>query len=243
MAEEATSIFTPTPQPAQLGLELRARLSYAPEQFLKHAGVRSAWDGACRALQVAGFRSLLLRGAPRSGKTHFLLAIMAMLTGALPHFVEGRAFAQWWKERDQKAGEGGPELIIIDDLDNYLAKVTPGESGLFVHFIEALRQRGGAVIASVSSTVEDLPSDDHVKSRLRAALLFEVRPPAEEEIGLLLATLAHQRGIDLQIHHREFLSRRLPRTVAGLEEYLARLDRLARVTGRGIKRQVVADAV
>jgi chromosomal replication initiation ATPase DnaA len=77
-------------------------------------------------------------------------------------------------------------------------------------------------------------------SRLRASLAVQILPPDDELLATLLARLAADRQLALDLPVRNFLLTRLPRTPGALREAVARLDK-GSLGRRKITRALAAD--
>lgn len=231
----------------QLPLKIIQRLSYAPDRYVLHTGVKSLFEEcAVLADSATPYRLVFIQGARRSGKTHLAVKLFDsfMLQGRLPHLVDGSEFADWIKTRNSSnLNWDKDEILIVDDVDHYLRFVTSGESGTFVGLVERIRQSCGKIIFLSSDGIESLPCDDHVKSRLRAGSGLHIGVPEDIELPEILREIARQRGVKLPERSVLFLVRRLGREVGALERYLERLLHLSQVLGRSIKFPLVHDAL
>jgi chromosomal replication initiation ATPase DnaA len=224
----------------QLSLNIPPRLSYAAENYLPHAGVRDIL-AAAEGITAETFQLLYCQGSKRKGKTHLSVKLCDLFSrrGFYPRIVEGERIPAWLTElRD------GSTIIIIDDVDHYLRNVLPGDSGPFVSRIEELRTAKIPVIALSSVGIEELPCDNHVKSRLFPGAGLHLGSPDIEELPRLVTHMARQRGMLLSERKVGYVVRRIGRDIEAIENYLDRLDYLSNVLGgQGLKFQVISDAV
>ena len=230
---------------SQVPLKLVSRLSYAPENFIIHGGVRGALSESVEFLSRRGFRICCLHGKPRSGKTHLSIVAMDELgkRGLFPRLIEGAEFAESLRSGTPIAVESPEQVFIVDDADQYLSTVQPGESGPFVQFIESARVIGAGVLLIMTAETEGLPCDEHVKSRLNAALHLSTGEPADGDIPDIIHSIAKQRGLFLDAKKTNFLQRRLPRDIPAIELYVQRLNHLSQVLGKTIRFPLIADAL
>jgi len=233
----------------QLSLNITPCVSYDPEHFVVHHGVKEVLNAAGVFLTessgaVPCFQILFVQGAGRTGKTHLSIYLSDLLAkaGRYPHLVEAT--------KDLKLSEilVGRQLtpadtFIVDDAEDYLAAQQPGMSGDFVSFIEALRVLGAGVILLSSQAPEAFPCDEHIRSRIFPGVGPLLTAPLESEVPLLLGALAHQRGIALTDRKIEFLERRLPRDIEQLEAYLDRVQYISHITGKPVRFPILGDAL
>ncbi len=234
----------------QLPLKIIQRLSYLPQNFLPHAGVREIFAELSSWKPDANYQIRYIQGTARAGKTHLAVTLFSYFTdsGFIPYIVDGSEFSKWLERRNLENGGNGllwsaAEVLIVDDIDHYLKHLKPGQSGEFVGVIERIRNAGAKLIFLGELVVDDLPCDDHIKSRLRAASGLIIGAPGESELPSVLVEIARQRGIKLPERIISFLVRRLRRDIPALERYLERLLHLSSVLGAPIKGPIVQDAL
>ncbi len=228
----------------QVSLNIIPRLPYSSANFIAHEGVAET-ERVLKAITLkTEFASAFIVGPERSGKTHLAVSMVEWLgrQGIDVRFVTGLDIPTLGYELDSKT-ETAPEVIIIDELQDYLLSVQPGGSGQFVSLFEWARRHNTKLILFSGVTIEELPCDDHVKSRLRSSLNLLIGSPSEHEVSAIIESMSKQRGFRLQPRNLEFLRRRLGRDISSLEKYLDRLIHLAQVLGRSIKRDLVSDAL
>jgi chromosomal replication initiation ATPase DnaA len=251
----------------QLPLNITQTFSYEPGQFLVHQGVQEVYAAARAVLMrqsatpsgnpvPAVFQTLFVYGPARSGKTHLMLRLADELSrGELgggdaarmdslrryPRLVESTAELNW--NSLLSVSPSADDVYFIDAAERSFSSLAPGSSGPFVRFVEELRRAGATLLFFSAQLIDELPCDDHVKSRLRAGQGPEIRPPSDHEMRSLVRVLARQRGIALSDRKLAFLERRLPRDIRQLEEYLDRVQFISHVTGKPIRFPVLGDAL
>ena len=227
---------------SQLGLNIRPLLSYKAEAFVQHAGVGQPYNQCKKLFSDNLFSIVFVTGPARSGKTHFGVRLMEDISaaGKFASFVEGSKLEEWLGQEHQF---NASHVTIIDDAQIYLATLSAGHSGPMVNVIERARHSGAKILILSSARLETFGFDDHVGSRLRAAFHFELGPPAESELGLVLAAIARQRGLHLTGRKLTLPSRRIARDIGAIEEYVERVLHLSKVIGKKVGLGVLADAV
>lgn len=93
------------------------------------------------------------------------------------------------------------------------------------------------------ASIESFPCDEHIKSRLTPGMGFSIGAPSEDELSELLQLMARQRGINLSDRKVDFLSRRIGRDIASMEEYLEKVSHLSGILGKSIKFPLLSDAI
>ncbi|MCB9030214.1 MAG: hypothetical protein H6619_04120 [Deltaproteobacteria bacterium] len=234
----------------QVGLNIVPRLRYTPENFVFHSGTEQAWDACISQLPLDSFQICYLHAANRYGKTHFSIALSDWLAKRemFPKLMDGLSFEKWLLQNflnDSKhiRTVDPSEVIIVDDADLYFDKITPGLSGPFVNFVETYRTAKAGIVFLSSKSIDALPCDNHVISRLKAGAGLSILAPSPEELPKILSALAKQRGVKLTERNILFLEKRLARDITSLEHYLDRLLHLSQALGKSIKFRLIADAV
>ena len=226
----------------QLPLNIAPRLSYSADNFLVHDGVRPVVELCEGLLARNGFRILFVPGPARSGKTHLSikLADLCACSGRYPRLLDGRELAA---RLHQDRCADASEVYLVDDAHEYLNSVPPGQSGLFVSFVERLRSAGSMLVLLSACEIDELPCDEHIRSRLLAGRSPALRAPAPEYLPQLVDLMARQRGLKLSPRKIEYLIRRLDRSIREIDEYLERVSYLASLFGKAVKLPLLSDAL
>ena len=229
----------------QLELKLQPKLSYSPENFVVHSGVRDILAFCLSEATQDRFSILFIPAAARSGKTHFSIRLSLEFSrrGFYPVIIEGDKFEEEAAQLEKRATVDHTSVFIIDDVQKYFMAPAREDFGAFVHFIEFLRVRKATVIVLSSLELDELPVDDHARSRLVPGICPRLEAPSEDEMMELLETMAKQRGVVIRDKKKKFLSRRLPRDIPSLERYLDRLLLISDGTGKALKFSLLGDAL
>jgi DnaA family protein len=166
-----------------------------------------------------------LWGAVGSGKTHLLRAAQAE--------AEARGVQVAWFDADMAMPwvlDDDAQLIVLDDCDRFDAAQ---QHAAFVMFVEAV-SRDLPLLAAGHLPPVDLDVRDDLRSRLGWGLVFQLVPPTEDEMRLLLRRDADRRGIFLSDDVMDFLLRRLARDLSHLMAVLDRIDRYALAAQRAV---------
>jgi chromosomal replication initiation ATPase DnaA len=230
----------------QLGLNLTERIPYDAKGFVSHHGVSEALLDAHAAAQINGFSSRFYVGASRSGKTHLSVRIgddISKQSGVIPRFIDGTNIETFLTQTSHTLALSRFDAFLIDDVQVYLEKLHEGMSGPFVAFYEAVRVAGGKLYFFSSQPKESFSVDNHILSRLNASVAPEITAPEEDEIPAIINAMAKQRGIQLKEKKIDFVSRRVPRDIIGIENYLSRVLHLSKLFGAKIEYPILGDAV
>ena len=229
----------------QLSLNIAPRLSYSPDNFVLHSGVRRSFESVLQTLALPGFGLCFVSGPRRSGKTHFSIRLAEALTagGGFPRLVDGAQLGEWIGEHAVPGRFRRDEALIVDDAQTYLDRISPGESGGFVSLVEAMRPSGCGLVLLSSREPGEFGFDNHIRSRILPGTGLSLGAPAHDELPELLRAMARQRGLNLKDRQFDFVLKRIGRDPGSIEDYLDRLLHLARVLGRNIKFPLIADAI
>jgi DnaA-homolog protein len=155
-------------------------------------------------------------GAAAAGKTHLLRAALALAE-------EGRTAAQLVAEPRVLDGRPPVALMIVDRID----EADEGSARRLFTLYNALRERGGRLLAAGRTPPALLAVREDLRTRLGWGLVYEALPLADEEKPAALAAYARQRGYALSSEVIEYLLRHAPRDMPSLLSALAALDRVS----------------
>jgi len=200
----------------QIELEIVPRLAYRADTFLLHQGVAGISRDIIKILSGFEFKPQFILGAPRSGKTHLSLYLQMELearerptqlieAGTIPTFDLARANMQ------------SGSVLIVDDLQQYLKNLGPGQSGPFVNFYEACKRNLVGLVFLSSEAPGSFPVDEHIRSRLLAATFFEIGRPSDEDMTKIIECLCLQRGLAYKPRKLEGISKRTGRSIEEIE--------------------------
>ena len=237
----------------QLGLNIVPRLSYAPENYILHQGVADPFYECISGISKEAFSLSYFVGKARAGKTHLSVKLFDLVAarGFFPRLMDGDQFYRFLIELPYFDSESisststpspGPnsfcsceDVFIVDDGDRFFTEIKPGSSGIFVNAVELMRRAKASIIFLSRFSVDQLPCDEHIVSRLNPGAGFLIKEPSDNELPQLLRTMAAQRGIRLSERNVNFLMKKLERDLPALERYLERLAHLSQVLGKSIK--------
>jgi len=168
---------------------------------------------------------LFVWGAPGAGKTHLLRAAHAL---ALE-----QGLRTVWHEDAKALGEELPaagELAVIDRVDEADAVA----AGRIFTLFNALRERGGRLLAAARTPLARLPLREDLRTRLGWGLVYELLPLADDEKGSALRAYAGGRGFALSDEVIDYLLRHGRRDMQSLLSTLAALDRVSLASKRPI---------
>ena len=131
----------------------------------------------------------------------------------------------------------GPNVV-----DNAEKLSEPSQIGLFNAINEA-RQSGGRVLVAGCAPPAQLPLREDLKSRLAWGLVYQVKPPSDEEHAQFLHAEAGRRGMHLPDEVVAYLLSRMRRDLRSLTAVLDQLDRFSLETKRPVTLPLVREAL
>lgn len=198
----------------QLALTLAA--SPAPTLGNFVAGANAEVLAALHALAAGGSseRMLLLWGAPGSGRSHLLRAVVAALAAA------GRSSVFAAAAVPDIAEDG---VLGIDDVQRLDGA---SQIALFNAF-NRLKEGGGMLIATADAPPARLNLRADLQTRLASGLVYEVHALSDEDRRRAVADYAAARGFALPAEVADYLLARVPRDLATLRALVDTLDRVS----------------
>ena len=109
--------------------------------------------------------------------------------------------------------------------------------------INEARESGGSVLAAGNAPPAQLPLREDLKSRLAWGLVYEVKPPSDEERAQFLRGEAARRGLKLPDEVIAYLLTRMRRDLRSLAQMLDRLDQYSLETKRPITLPLLREAL
>ncbi|MCB0318009.1 MAG: hypothetical protein KDD56_04575 [Bdellovibrionales bacterium] len=229
----------------QIPLNIINRIPYKRENFILHSGITDIYEICLQLSEADKFQIAYIEGALRTGKTHFAVALTHDLSvkGLFPRLISGSELLKKLntKEFDHKWDKN--DVLIVDDSDHFFLAIDSGASGSFVDLIESMRTAKSKVILFSSVSKNEFPCDEHILSRINQGAGFLIKPPDSEEINPLIDVMARQRGISLSENKREYLVKRIPRSVEEIEKKLDNVSYLSQLFGEKVKFPLLAKSV
>jgi len=228
----------------QLSLKITPRLSYAAENFLLHEGVLKLYEETIAILTHKNFGVVFIDGSRRSGKTHLsiLLSHVLSVRGFSPRLIDGNSLSRWilsWRN-EKKSGD---EILILDEAEKYFKNKSAGSSGEFVSLVEEMRKECKGIVLLSGISLHAFPCDDHIRSRILPGVGYSILAPGEEDVRGIIKQMALQRGLKLTERKLGYLSKRLPRDIFSIEDYLDRLLKITTVTNSKADFVTMGDAL
>lgn len=221
----------------QIPLQLRKIITYQAENFYWHSGLSRIKTYLEQEIHSDRFSATYFYGSARSGKTHLSIVISQLFAerSFYPLLISGEDFGR----QTFKSGYNQHDLLIIDDFQKIL--LLPKEeqeevSSKFIDLYETLKRNSAKLIIFSDTHFKNLASDDHLGSRLANMQIFSLDTLQDEDLHLVIFNLAKQRGVLLSETNREYLAKRLPRSIPLIESYLERLDYFLKETGLPLTR-------
>lgn len=202
----------------QLPLRLSPRERPGLDDYLGTAN-HLAVAAVRRALSARDSRGVYLWGPPATGKSHLLQAACAEAAGAM--YLPLGTLAGAGPEVLDRVEEAG--LVCLDDLDAVLG-AGRWEEPLFHLFNRALLHATPVLVAARRAPAGCPVGLADLRSRLGALEVYGLRPPADPDLGAVLAACARRRGMRLPGEVVEFLLRHERRDLAWLLRVLEALE-------------------
>ena len=179
---------------------------------------------------------VFLWGAPGGGKTHLLrAAASAAEAGGAP--VAYIADPGMLVAQDAGGLAATRSLIAIDNIDLATADAQTVAFRLF----NALKDRGGHLLAASRVSQSALPLREDLRTRLGWGLVYEIAPLADAEKAAALAAYAAQRGFRLGDEVIGYLLAHGRRDMPALLATLSALDRHSLASKRPITVPLLRD--
>jgi len=230
-----TAAFAPARDVKQLALDLAAPPAPVFENFV--AGRNAELIEHLQDVAAAGARERMLYmwGESGSGRTHLLRAAVAARRrrGANAVYVACAAGP------GMEEGLARADCVALDDIDRLEA---PGQEAAF-HLYNAVRERGGALIASGAAPPVQLALREDLVTRLGWGLVYRVHALSDSEKAQALADRAGALGFALPPEVRDYLLTRVRRDLPSLLAVLDGLDRHSRETKRAVTVPLVREFV
>lgn len=176
-------------------------------------------------------RIVLLTGPQGSGKTH-LATIWSELSGAPTLPASSLAERDW-----SRIIVSGP--LAIEDIDT-----APEASTALFHLVNETLASGGTLLLTARQEEPnrwtELPD---LASRIRAARHLRLEAPDDTFLRYVLVKLFADRQLNVAPALLDYLLARIERSFAAAAFIVDRIDQLALATGRGVTRQVAAEAL
>jgi DnaA-homolog protein len=210
----------------QLALELAVAPPPTLENFIAGRNGELLAQLHRLAAGQGGERFFYLWGSPDCGRSHLLAATAAHVqrAGAAAVYVACRAETRF------DAGLQRANCVALDDVERLDEE---GQVGAF-DLYNALRERGGSLIASGSAPPVQLELREDLVTRLAWGLVYQLHALTDEEKTRALADRAASRGFRLPHDVAEFLLKRVRRDLPTLLAMLDALDRYSLETKRPV---------
>ena len=210
----------------QLALELASPPQPTLDNFI--TGANGELLENLKRLTARGAREqcFYLWGRSGSGRSHLLKATVATLqrAGASASYIE---CAEGMRP---EIGLERMDCVALDDVDRLDAA---GQAAAFDLF-NALREHGGALLASAAAPPVQLKLREDLATRLAWGLAFQVHALTDEAKAQALAEHAASRGFRLAPEVSDFLLTRARRDLPTLLATLEALDRYSLETRRPV---------
>jgi DnaA-homolog protein len=210
--------------PEQLILEWAREAAPAFDNFL--VGSNGEVLAHLRALAAGELKdtSVLVWGAPGSGKSHLLAAALAQARAG------NRLADAVHIEDEQPASVAAGALYAIDDVDT----LSVTAQGRLFTLYNTCRAGGARLLLTASVPPVQAPLRDDLRTRIGWGLVLELRPLNDADKPAALAAYAREQGFHLTNEVIAFLLTRGRRDMGALLATLRALDRYSLSTKRPV---------
>lgn len=200
--------------PQQLTLDIRPEQNPTLDNFI--AGANAELVARLGALaQPKSYDAVYLWGPPGCGRSHLLRATRAAADAA------GRRVVQVAGEEAGAELPCPPDgLLIVDDVDRL---DETAQVALFRAFNSA-RLAGLALLLAGSAPPLELKLREDLRTRIGAAIVYQVKPLSDEEKAATLQSQASQRGLRVEDDVIGYMLRHTSRDLPSLMAVLDALD-------------------
>lgn len=200
----------------QLALELASPPAPTLDNFVPGGNAESV--AALRALTggAPGDRFIYLWGAPGSGRSHLLRAVLRSLADA------GRD-VRLYGAGEMPHAEEGAEVVGVDDVERLDDQA---QINLF-NIFNNLKESSGVLVVTGNCPPARLPLRADLLTRLAWGLVYEVRALSEDDRRAAVLDYANARGFMLPPEVTDYLLARVPRDLSSLRALVDTLDRVS----------------
>lgn len=160
-----------------------------------------------------GKRSLYIWGEPGSGKSHLLLATVAL-------FKEQGVAAEYVQGESDCNGLGSCGAVALDDVH----MLDDASQITLFNLFNQFRESGRPLIVAGPCAPMDLGLRDDLKTRLGWGMVYQVQALTDEEKSQALRRHAAERGFNLSSEVTDYLLRHVRRDLRTLMAMLDALD-------------------
>lgn len=200
----------------QLALELASPPAPTLDNFV--AGGNAEALTALRALVdgAAGERFIYLWGAPGSGRSHLLRAVLKSLSDAGRH-------VRLYGAGETPVVEEDVEVVGVDDVESLDGQA---QINLF-NIFNNLKESSGVLVVTGDCPPARLPLRADLLTRLAWGLVYEVHALSEDDRRAAVLDYANARGFMLPPEVTDYLLARVPRDLSSLRALVDTLDRVS----------------
>lgn len=230
-----TAAFAPASPVKQLALDFAEPPTPTLDNFVPGRNAELLLNLGRLVAGASQERIFYLWGDGGSGRTHLLKAAVAALRSA----GASTAYIACGSETGLQDGLDRMDCVALDDLDQLGAEA---QETAF-HLYNALRERGGALVASGAVPPVQLTLRDDLVTRLGWGLVYRVHGLSDAEKVRALTDHAAARGFPLLPEVGEYLLVHVRRDLPSLLAVLDALDRYSRETKRPVTVTLVRELV
>jgi DnaA family protein len=210
----------------QLALDLVSPAPPTLESFIIGGNIELVENLRLLAGGGARERFIYLWGLPGSGRSHLLVGVVAAMRGAGSKavYLAGAPGARFPDDASEA------DCVALDDVE----RLDPEAQRAAFRLYNALRERGGSLVAAGAAPPAQLGLREDLVTRLAWGLVYRLSSLTEADMGRALDRHAAARGFHLPPPVRDFLLTRLRRDMPSLLGIVEALDRYSLETKRAV---------
>lgn len=200
----------------QLALELASPPAPTLANFVTGGNAEAVAALRALAAGAAGERFIYLWGAPGSGRSHLLRAVLKSLADA------GRR-VRLYAAGEQPLADDSAEVVGVDDVERLDGQA---QINLF-NIFNNLKETSGVLVVTGDCPPARLSLRADLLTRLAWGLVYEVHTLSEDDRRAAVLDYANARGFTLPPEVTDYLLTRVPRDLSSLRALVDTLDRVS----------------
>lgn len=216
----------------QLALELASPPAPTLANFVTGGNAEAVAALRALAAGAAGERFIYLWGAPGSGRSHLLRAVLKSLADA------GRRVRLYGAD-EMPLADDSAEVVGVDDVERLDGQA---QINLF-NIFNNLKESSGVLVVTGDCPPARLTLRADLLTRLAWGLVYEVHTLSEDDRRAAVLDYAAARGFTLPSEVTDYLLTRVPRDLSSLRALVDTLDRVSLEQKRAVTVPLVREVL